>query len=229
MKNKVEEKNHHTTADKTIFILTVICIVVLMLAFIFFAFISVKALPDKAKYVATQKAIERIEIGLVLYFVEVGEYPSTKQGLDALWRRTDPTPKNWYGPYVLYPISTDPWGFHYAYRNPGTRFGYEYDLLSFGRDVKLGGTGFDADIWVGDTTKEVKVQNMVTRNAILDQLSRTRSTPCKKLGDKLKLPQTNTIGQVTKECSKLIYTLHQMCAEGLIEWIEREGIIRRDF
>ena len=100
---------------------------------------------DKAERRYTQKEIAEIEEALMRYSIEVGEYPTTEQGLEALWRAPNPTPQNWWGPYVQDPISTDAWNNPYVYRSPGTRLGYEYDLLSYGRDGKLGGVGFDAE------------------------------------------------------------------------------------
>ena len=126
---------------------------VLIFAFMFSVWIGCqREYEDKAKYALTQTKIAEIETALSLYSIDVGKYPTTEQGLNALWRPSEAI-QNWGGPYIQYRKSTDPWDNPYVYRNPGTRFGYEYDLLSYGRDGKLGGVGFDADIWVGETTR----------------------------------------------------------------------------
>ena len=93
----------------------------------------------------------RFEIGylktaLVIYAVDVGDYPTTEQGLDALWRAPSPTPQNWSGPYVERGNFLDPWNNAYVYRYPGTRPGYDYELYSLGKDGRVGGENFDADI-----------------------------------------------------------------------------------
>ena len=69
---------------------------------------------------------------------------------------------------------------------------------------------------------------MVSRADVLQVLSRTKPTPCRKVGDKLKLPQTRKGGQITKERSHLIDLLDAMCSEGRVDWIEHEGLIRTD-
>ena len=136
-----------------------ICTGVLIFAFMFSVWIGSQGALDEARVRVTEKKITEIETALMLYAIDVGEYPTTEQGLHILSQVLESDDiqviQKWDGPYVIYPISTDPWDNPYVYRNPGTRLGYEYDLLSYGRDGKLGGVGFDADIWVGETTQEV--------------------------------------------------------------------------
>jgi general secretion pathway protein G len=47
-------------------------------------------------------------------------------------------------------VPSDPWGHPYQYRVPGQRG--EFELFSYGRDGKSGGTGEDADIGLGATS-----------------------------------------------------------------------------
>ena len=51
------------------------------------------------------------------------------------------------GPHAKRAAPNDPWGRPYIYRTPGQKG--EFDLLSFGRDGKAGGSGEDADIAPG--------------------------------------------------------------------------------
>ena len=52
----------------------------------------------------------------------------------------------WNGPYLKKSLPSDPWGRAYVYRTPGQKS--EFELFSYGRDGKPGGTGEDADIGV---------------------------------------------------------------------------------
>ena len=97
---------------------------------------------------ATAKAqIEMLGAALDAYRLDNGTYPTTQQGLDALWQRpaVDP-PANWRAPYLRKPVPLDPWGRPYMYQFPGQQSRQGYDLVSFGADGKPGGEGEDADI-----------------------------------------------------------------------------------
>ena len=51
---------------------------------------------------------------------------------------------SWGGPYLKKAVPLDPWGSPYIYRAPGKN--RDYDVVSYGRDGKPGGTGEDADL-----------------------------------------------------------------------------------
>ena len=97
-----------------------------------------------AKSDTAQLQVEEFGASLDLFHLEVGRYPSTEEGLQAL--AAEPTGvHNWHGPYVKKrDIPLDPWGNSYHYRSPG-EIG-DYDLYSLGRDNADGGEGEDADI-----------------------------------------------------------------------------------
>jgi general secretion pathway protein G len=98
---------------------------------------------------ATARAqIELIGAGLDQYRLDVGTYPSTSQGLEALMR--NPNVPNWNGPYLKKTAPKDPWGNPYKYRCCPGQHG-EYDLWSEGRDAAPGGEGEDADVVSWDT------------------------------------------------------------------------------
>ena len=135
----------------TLIELTIVIVILGILA----AFIAPRIMdaPQKAKVSKAGLEINNLSTALQLYAIEVGEYPSTEQGLNALWQAPNPTPQNWGGPYLQKQLTNDPWGNPYVYRNPGTQAGYDFDLLSYGKDGKQGGIGFDKDItnWIEDT------------------------------------------------------------------------------
>jgi len=87
--------------------------------------------------------IEGLSKALDLYRLEVGHYPSTEQGLQALVTAPADEPR-WTGPYLQKKIPQDPWGHNYSYRYPGENS--EYDLLSLGKDGQPGGEGENAEI-----------------------------------------------------------------------------------
>lgn len=97
----------------------------------------------KSEVQVARAQIEALEKALDQYRLDMRQYPSAEQGLDALVVK----PANalaWSGPYLKKAVPTDPWGRAYVYRTPGTKG--EFDLYSLGRDGKPGGAGEDADI-----------------------------------------------------------------------------------
>ncbi|NDY42092.1 type II secretion system major pseudopilin GspG [Dissulfurirhabdus thermomarina] len=87
--------------------------------------------------------VELFGAALDSFRLDVGRYPTTEEGLEAL--RTNPGGlKAWAGPYLPKAVPADPWGHPYVYQSPGEHG--DYDLLSLGRDGAPGGEGEDADI-----------------------------------------------------------------------------------
>jgi len=89
--------------------------------------------------------IESLEKALDQYRLDVRRYPSAEEGLQALTAKPD-NASTWSGPYLKKSVPTDPWGRPYVYRTPGQKG--EFELFSYGRDGKPGGSGEDADIGV---------------------------------------------------------------------------------
>ncbi|HEX2092407.1 MAG TPA: type II secretion system major pseudopilin GspG [Longimicrobiaceae bacterium] len=101
-----------------------------------------------SKTTAVKSQLELIGAALDTYRLDNDDYPSSEQGLAALFRApiAAPQPRNWRGPYLKKSVPPDPWGNPYVYRSPGVDPEHAYELLSYGRDGKEGGTGDDADI-----------------------------------------------------------------------------------
>ncbi|OGA49729.1 MAG: type II secretion system protein GspG [Betaproteobacteria bacterium RIFCSPLOWO2_12_FULL_63_13] len=99
---------------------------------------------SKVKAVAAQ--IELIGTGLDAYRLDLGRYPSTEQGLAALWQKPENPDQaaKWRGPYLKKPVEKDAWGGAWVYKSPGDHG--EYELSSLGADGREGGSGEDADI-----------------------------------------------------------------------------------
>jgi len=100
---------------------------------------------EKAKADAAKIEINQIGQTLDLYKLEVGRYPSTQEGLQALLTAPGGV-ANWNGPYWKNgKLPKDPWGNEYKYVSPSSR-GSAYDIVSLGADGRDGGDGPNKDI-----------------------------------------------------------------------------------
>ena len=97
-----------------------------------------------AKSDTARLQINEFGAGLDLFYLEIGRYPTSDEGLIALIEKpSDMT--NWNGPYLKKKsIPKDPWGNDYIYRSPGENG--PYDLYSLGMDGTEGGEGDNEDI-----------------------------------------------------------------------------------
>ncbi len=94
--------------------------------------------------------IVALEKGLDQYRLDVGHFPTTEQGLQALNAKPQGEEK-WAGPYLKKDVPPDPWGNAFQFKSPGEHG--EVDITSLGSDGKPGGTGDAADINSWDTGK----------------------------------------------------------------------------
>lgn len=98
----------------------------------------------ESKVKAAKIQIESFSSALDLYYLDMGRYPTSSDGLGALVARPGNAPE-WNGPYLKGGVvPNDPWGHPYVYRSPVERAPYE--IVSFGADGQEGGTGTAADI-----------------------------------------------------------------------------------
>jgi general secretion pathway protein G len=81
--------------------------------------------------------IDSLEKALDQYRLDVGRYPTTEQGLSALFTKPQNVEK-WDGPYLKKSVPPDPWDRPYVYKSPGEHG--DYDLSSWGGDGQPGGT-----------------------------------------------------------------------------------------
>jgi general secretion pathway protein G len=114
-------------------LLVVIAILGLLVAFVVPA--ALRQLGGAKVSVAKQN-ITSIGSVLDLYKLDVGNYPTSDQGLAAL--NTKPADvANWNGPYAKGgQLANDPWNHPWIYHIPSSRDGKEYDLCSSGPDGK---------------------------------------------------------------------------------------------
>lgn len=97
-----------------------------------------------AKTRTAKVQIRDFEQALEVYKLDVGRFPSSEEGLEALMRQPGSL-VGWNGPYLRgNNIPLDPWNRAYLYRSPGERS--EIDIYSLGADGAQGGEGENADV-----------------------------------------------------------------------------------
>lgn len=108
-----------------------------------------------AKKNAAESQISQYSTALQIYFLDCGRFPTSEQGINALWEKPElfPVPENWNGPYLERKPKSDPWGTDYKYYSresePLPASAPEklpYVLISYGADGKEGGEGESCDI-----------------------------------------------------------------------------------
>jgi len=90
----------------------------------------------KARITAATSDISNIGVALDAFEVDIGRYPKTEEGLQALVENASNDDK-WNGPYLKKGLPKDPWGNAYNYVAPGSHG--LYDLTSNGPDGVEGG------------------------------------------------------------------------------------------
>ncbi|MFT0736827.1 type II secretion system major pseudopilin GspG [Ralstonia wenshanensis] len=98
----------------------------------------------KSEITTAKAQLEAFEKVLDTYRLDVGRYPSTEEGLQALMVAPPTAGAKWSGPYLKREVPLDPWGHAYVYHAPGANG--EYEVLSYGKDGQPGGSGENADI-----------------------------------------------------------------------------------
>jgi general secretion pathway protein G len=88
--------------------------------------------------------VESLVTSLELFHIDVGRYPTSAEGLEALVRNTSGIP-GWSGPYINKgEVPLDPWGKPYKYESPAAD--RPFTIYTLGRDGKEGGSDEDSDI-----------------------------------------------------------------------------------
>ena len=135
-------ENRRAERGFTLIELIVVLVILSLLAAVVAPNIFKHMSSSKSKIAAIQ--IAEFEGALQMFAFDVGRYPTTEEGLQALVSN----PANletWHGPYLKKVLPMDPWARPYIYKFPGTH-GTEFDLFSYGPDGVEGGDGDNADI-----------------------------------------------------------------------------------
>jgi general secretion pathway protein G len=108
-------------------------------------------LTESKEKIAKQQ-IAMLSTAVELFRADVGRYPTTQEGLEALIKKPESVPDNlWKGPYIKgNKLPLDPWGNPYHYFGPDDpktkEKGVDYLIISYGSDGKEGGEGEAKDI-----------------------------------------------------------------------------------
>ena len=119
------------------------------------ASLSITKLVKQAKRISAKNQIEEFSSALQTYFIDCGRFPTSEQGLEALWEKPVfyPIPDNWDGPYLEHKPGKDPWGTDFEYISSESSImpsevpsNMPYVLISYGADKERGGEKDGADI-----------------------------------------------------------------------------------
>lgn len=101
---------------------------------------------SRARVDAAKLQMNEVGVALDLFKLDVGRYPTTTEGLEALLKAGSAI-QGWRGPYLKRDsILRDPWGRGYVYSMQADAGSYR--LVSLGNDGQQGGEGDNADIVV---------------------------------------------------------------------------------
>ena len=109
--------------------------------------IQIRSAQKKGLVNAAKAQVGMFHTPLESYLIDVGQYPSSSAGLEAL--RTAPAEAQgqgtmkWNGPYLEKAVPPDPWGRPYQYTAPGRHNADSFDVWSLGPD---GADGTEDDI-----------------------------------------------------------------------------------
>jgi general secretion pathway protein G len=149
--NPLPAMNPSPTSRRRGFTLIEILVVLAIIALMMGLFVSNVGSLFGGSQVSVAKLMvsQSLKTPLLAYRLQMGDYPSTEEGLQALFTAPAGKADRWRGPYIAdgtkYPL-LDPWDQPYEYRYPGTHNKAGYDVWSKGPD-KTDGTDDDIGNW----------------------------------------------------------------------------------
>ncbi len=131
--------------------LTLIEVLLVLVILLIIASLAVTAygpIQRRAYINAARTQIKAFKGPLQAYHLDINDYPTTAQGLDALREPPPdlPDPTKWQGPYLDSAVPLDPWGRPYQYEYPGKHDPESPDIWSVGPDG-VDGTDDDVVSW----------------------------------------------------------------------------------
>ena len=100
---------------------------------------------DASKVQTAETQIKMLRGALQTYRLDIGTYPSTGEGLEALMSPPAEVADYWRGPYLEDELPLDPWREPYKYEQPAETL-QGFALYSLGADSESGGDDINADI-----------------------------------------------------------------------------------
>jgi len=125
----------------TLIELLVVVVILGILATLYITQIMPRA--EKAKVDLTGTAMTSVIQALDMFKLDIGRYPDSLEDL-LVPPASLPDPKKYQEGGYVKEFPTDGWGNRLIYRRNTTTKGFE--LISYGRDAREGGDGYDADI-----------------------------------------------------------------------------------
>lgn len=145
MDQKTLKKRRHEGG----FTLTEIMVVVFIIGLLSTAvLINVVGATGQSRVTKAKADIVNLSNALDQYNLDIFDYPSQQQGLEALVEAPSELPNgaSYRTNGYIRKLPNDPWGRPYIYERPGSKSGGSYDLYSLGADGEEGGEDQDADI-----------------------------------------------------------------------------------
>lgn len=131
------------------FTLTEIMVVVFIIGLLSTAvLINIGGVVGQSRETKARADIQTLSNALEQYSLDMFDYPTEQQGLEALVTAPDGVSEATSyrtGGYIA-KLPLDPWGQPYMYERPGDKSGRAFDLYSFGADAAEGGEEQNADI-----------------------------------------------------------------------------------
>ncbi len=131
-------------------LLEILVVIAIMALLVGVAVSNIKGIfGNQQETVARMVVRESMKPALFSYKLDVGDYPSTAEGLQALLTAPSGKADRWRRKYIDSNTGKpplDPWGREYQYAYPGTKNKDDYDLWSMGPDG-ISGTADDIGNW----------------------------------------------------------------------------------
>ena len=144
----MHKSSRHSRRRRGFTLIEVLLVLVILVIIGSLAVVAYGPIRRSALEKAAEAQIKAFKTPLQAYSIELGDFPGTSQGLDAL--RNQPSdlavPEKWNGPYLDSEVPLDPWGNPYRYENPG-KYQIDWpDIWSYGADG-MDGTEDDIGNW----------------------------------------------------------------------------------
>ena len=145
MISKKQQRLHREGGFTLTEIMVVVFIMGLLSSVVLFNVLGAR---EDAQVKTAKTNITRIANALEQYSLDMFDYPSERQGLEALVTEPDDIPNGalYRSGGYLNRLPLDPWGRDFVYERPGSRSGRSFDLYSYGADGQQGGEDLNADI-----------------------------------------------------------------------------------
>jgi general secretion pathway protein G len=129
-------------------LIEVLLVLVILVILSSFAVLQIRNVRGKALINAAQAQVGAFNSPLEIYYLDVGQYPTSASGLEALRRLPADleNPAKWGPLPYMQKIPLDPWDRPYQYMYPGKINTDSYDIWSFGPDG-VDGTEDDIGNW----------------------------------------------------------------------------------